>query len=184
MIYIEGEEGPLNYLLVLDFKANCVSEGEQRLKVQEIIEFPVVIISIKEKKIVDVFHHYVKPQVIPKLTEFCTEFTGITQEMVDKGMPLADTLKEFDEFLTKKIPIGESVVVTCGDWDIKTCIKKEAQFKKIDLPRYLTRWINLKKIFTTEEKPQEEIKSISSQHPVVSSMKEMLTKMGIPLIGQ
>src|SRR5689334_525374 len=33
----------------------------------------------------DYFHCYVRPQVHPKLTAFCTQLTGITQETVDKG---------------------------------------------------------------------------------------------------
>ncbi len=94
---------PISYLMVLDFEANCVKDGEKPLKVQEIIEFPVVLVNVKTKKVEDVFHHYVKPQVVPKLSDFCTELTGITQEKVDKeGIPLENCIKEFEEFLAKK----------------------------------------------------------------------------------
>lgn len=68
----------LEYLLVLDFEATC--EEDVKLKpCSEIIEFPVMVISLKEAKVIDKFHHYVTPSYNPKLTKFCTELTGITQ---------------------------------------------------------------------------------------------------------
>jgi len=93
----------INYLLVLDFEANCVKDGEPQLKVQEIIEFPTVVLSVKDRKIIDIFHTYVKPVIFPKISAFCTELTGITQEMVDKGMSLQDAIKQFVEFLEKLV---------------------------------------------------------------------------------
>ena len=55
---------------------------------QEIIEFPVVIIDVKQKAIKAVFQTYVKPVLDPQLTPFCTELTGITQEQVDGGVSI------------------------------------------------------------------------------------------------
>jgi ERI1 exoribonuclease 3 len=37
--------------------------------------------------------------------------------------------------------------VTCGDWDLRTCLRSEAKKKKIDLPKYLRSYINLKDVF-------------------------------------
>ena len=50
------------------------------MKFQEIIEFPVVVIDVKKKKIKSIFHTYVKPVIDPVLTQFCFDLTGITQE--------------------------------------------------------------------------------------------------------
>ena len=88
---------------MLDFEANCVKEGEAPLKLQEIIEFPVVVVNVKSKKIEDIFHHYIQPKAVPKLDPFCTELTGITQEMVDKGVPLEEGIKLLDKFLAEKV---------------------------------------------------------------------------------
>ncbi len=67
-----------DYIFALDFEAQCVKD--RRLKCQEIIEFPVIVIDIKQQKILDnfTFHQYIKPVVVPKITPFCTELTGIT----------------------------------------------------------------------------------------------------------
>ena len=65
------------YLLVLDFEANCVENGS--LPCQEIIEFPVIPIDLETMgPACEPFHFYIKPTVVPELTEFCTELTGIT----------------------------------------------------------------------------------------------------------
>jgi hypothetical protein len=75
------------------------------------------------------------------------------------------------------------VIVTCGDWDIRTCLRKEANYKKIELPMYLKRWINLKKVFSAEgETPT--IENIAKARAVVTGMEKMLQLIGLPLVGK
>lgn len=100
-----GQRTPLNlepyqYLLILDFEANCVEEGS--LECQEIIEFPVVPIDVKNMKVMEdkIFHTYVKPTVVPKITEFCTKLTGITQAQVDAGTEIKTVLKDLEAWKT------------------------------------------------------------------------------------
>lgn len=68
----------LKYLLVLDFEATC---SEEHLSVQEIIEFPTLVYNLESDEVVDnaSFHEYVRPVGVHRLTEFCTQLTGITQ---------------------------------------------------------------------------------------------------------
>ena len=68
----------LRYLLVLDFEATCGESGFPRGQM-EVIEFPTLVYDLQEKKEVGKFHEYVKPVILPQLTEFCTTLTGITQ---------------------------------------------------------------------------------------------------------
>jgi ERI1 exoribonuclease 3 len=136
---------PYPYLLVLDFEANCVENAQ--LPCQEIIEFPVVPIDTKTLKIMDdkIFHQYVKPTVVPKITEFCTGLTGIKQETVDAGISIVETLENLDKWMTSNgFTSKNSTFVTCGRWDLSTCLKKEAEYKKITLPDYLRKYINVK----------------------------------------
>lgn len=37
--------------------------------------------------------------------------------------------------------------VTCGDWDLKTCLRNEAKYKNIVLENYLKSWVNIKFVF-------------------------------------
>jgi ERI1 exoribonuclease 3 len=135
-----------DYLLVLDFEAQC--DNDTKLKCQEIIEFPVVIVDVVNKKILDnFFHFYIKPEVHSKLFPFCTELTGITQDLVDGGILLKECLEHLDKFLNKE-KLTNFTFVTCGDWDLNTCLPKEAFYKNIEYRDYLKSWINVKRIFS------------------------------------
>ncbi len=41
--------------------------------------------------------------------------------------------------------------MTCGDWDLQNCLRREANSKKLKLPNYLKRWINIKKCYPLPE---------------------------------
>jgi inhibitor of KinA sporulation pathway (predicted exonuclease) len=96
-----------------------------------------------------VFHKYVLPRFNPGLTAFCTELTGITQSMVKNEKSLEETLEDFDKWIRALPTINEenSAFVTCGDWDLSTCLRAEAETKGIELKGYLKRYINIKKYF-------------------------------------
>lgn len=136
---------PFEYLLILDFEANCVETGG--LVCQEVIEFPVVPIDVKNLKIMEdkIFHTYVKPTVVKEITPFCTGLTGITQAQVDAGITLEETLAKLDKYMADNgFNSTNSTIVTCGRWDLATCLKNEANYKKIHLKDYLKKFINIK----------------------------------------
>jgi len=139
----QGSGKSFDYLVVLDFEAQCIEN--QTLDCQEIVEFPSVIVDIKNKKIVDIFQYYIKPVIHPKLYPFCTQLTGITQEQVDKGILLENALDELDKFLVKhNILTSNWTFVTCGHWDLQNCLRKECIFKNIEVKDYMRSWINIK----------------------------------------
>jgi len=72
-------EAPFDYICVFDFECTCDMD-RGTMKAQEIIEFPIVIVDVKAKAVKAIFQTYVKPVIDPKLTEFCTQLTGITQD--------------------------------------------------------------------------------------------------------
>ena len=250
-----------DYLCVLDFEANC--DDKSKLDVQEIIEFPIVLVDTKTFEVVDKFHTYVKPEVHPKLSSFCTELTGITQDKVDNGISLDETLKKADQFLKDKVSqvwkdggwvffvesiaycqrsqhdiieyyillllmLGKhifltkggyecldehylfeqfpyknltkhlykfilfltifyfdqgcyskrAVFVTCGDWDLSICLRNEAQAKKIDVPEFFKGWINIKKMFPTDEAYHKKYKK------TLPGMAKMLELAKLELLGR
>ena len=55
---------PFDYICVYDFECQC-EEGTHDLTLNEIIEFPVVVIDVKARKVVAEFQTYVKPVVHP-----------------------------------------------------------------------------------------------------------------------
>ena len=150
------------YLVVLDFEATC-SNDKKLFKPIEIIEWPAIIIDIDKMKIYndpkDYFHVYIKPTANPILTKFCTELTGITQEMVDppNGIYIEQALDLWNKWCynndllpTKQDPSPRACVVTCGDWDLRTMWAKQCKVSSFSFgnPAMLfAAWINVKQIF-------------------------------------
>lgn len=161
------------YLLVIDFEATC--EKDKVLKPQEIIEFPCVAVSTCDWKPKDTFHTYVKPRINPVLTPFCTELTGIMQEVVDDQPGFVDAFANFREWLAS----GEyfenpdkSTFVTCGSWDLKMMLPAQCKLDGIALPDQFKEWIDLKHAFC---------ESIG-YFPL--SLKDMLSRLNLPLRGR
>ncbi|XP_072023280.1 ERI1 exoribonuclease 3-like isoform X2 [Amphiura filiformis] len=136
-----------NYFLVLDFEATCLRQ--QRISPQEIIEFPVLKVNGENFETEATFHTYVQPTV-HGVSEFCTELTGITQEMVNGQPTLQETLTTFQEWMDSQgllVPECKSVFVTCGDWDLKTMLPTQCQHFSLKIPTYFNQWINIKKAY-------------------------------------
>ncbi|KYN07638.1 PREDICTED: ERI1 exoribonuclease 3 [Cyphomyrmex costatus] len=161
------------YLLVMDFEATC--ERYEVLRPQEIIELPCAVLSTCEWKLEDTFHTYVKPRVHPTLTPFCTELTGIMQEMVDDQPYFTDVFSNFCEWLTKGGYFDKpekSSFVTCGNWDLKTMLPSQCDLDGITLPDQFKQWIDLKHTFCES----------TGYYP--KSLKDMLVRLNIPLKGR
>ena len=100
-------------MAILDFEAQCSNSDKLTVQVKvnkysfilkEIIEFPVVIVDVENRKILEnKFHYYIKPEVYPTLFPFCKELTGINQEQVDQGILLKDALLKLDQFLREQV---------------------------------------------------------------------------------
>ncbi len=156
-------EGP--YLAVLDFEATCWENSDEH----EIIEYPTVIVDIKSLKIIDKFECFVKPSYDSELSEFCKKLTTITQEQVDSGVSLAQAIDMHTKFMSK---YRNSVFVTCGDWDLKNMLPRDAKNNGISLPNMYSKWINIKRVFSDTLK--------TSKCP---GMPGMLSKLGLKLKG-
>lgn len=145
----------VDYLLVLDFEATCNETGPAP-KPQEIIEFPTLMVNARTGQVENEFHFYIKPDVHPTLSSFCTELTGITQGMVDAGISLNEVLVRHQEWLLESntVPLSQAkpgmskfLYVTCGDWDLLTCLPRQLQYHNKKPPAAFTQWINIKTAF-------------------------------------
>ena len=144
------EKGPkpqkFDFFLVLDFEATC--EDDKVISPQEIIEFPCLKVCSKSLQIKSEFHKYVRPVHHPILTNFCTELTGINQDMVHDEEAFPEVLKAFTNwFEEEKLADYSYTFVTSGDWDLKTCLRKQCQTSNLPLPSCFNQWINIKKSY-------------------------------------
>merc|ERR1711953_861176 len=152
-------DGMVKYLCVLDFEATC--DDKSKVYPQEIIEFPVLLLNTRTRLVEKTFHYYIKPDVNEVLSDFCTELTGITQEIVSQEdtLSLKEVLKRHLEWLmecqlvddSNKVSAGKRlhsfIYLTCGDWDLKTMLPGQLAYHNIDVPKPLKTWLNIKKEF-------------------------------------
>ena len=152
------------YIFVLDFESTCWKDKENSFG-QEVIEFPVVLLNTETGEIEDQFHQYVQPTEHSKLSAFCTELTGIQQDVVDNSVPIGVCLRLFTHWLQKHIDEkrmwfpsllktqlegeGRAVFATWSDWDLNTCLQYECKRKGISYSAHLKTWIDLRKTFRT-----------------------------------
>jgi len=131
------------YLAIIDFEATCMEN--EFINPQEIIEFPVHVLNSVDSSTKARFHHYVKPIHHPKLTDFCTNLTGITQEVVDLGKTFAEVWYEFREFMEfHGLTERNTLFCISGDWDLKTMWPNQARLVGLGTPPYFECWCNIK----------------------------------------
>ncbi|XP_057369621.1 ERI1 exoribonuclease 3-like [Daphnia carinata] len=134
-------------LLVLDFEATC-DRKRGTIRPQEIIEFPVLNVETNSFEIVGTFHRYVKPEIHPTLTPFCTSLTGIIQDMVEDESPLKTVMEDFHQwFISQNLQNKKFAFVTCGDWDLQQLLPRQCIHTGLGIPAYFKSWINIKMIF-------------------------------------
>ncbi|CAE7055072.1 unnamed protein product [Rhizoctonia solani] len=144
---------PLEYLLAFDVEATCV-QGTDFNWPNEIIEWPVVLMKWSDRdgegrartlQVVDEFRSYVKPVWRPKLSDFCTSLTGITQASIDTAPQFKTLLRRFQAFLAKHDlvdartgkPTKRFAFCTDGPFDVRDFCVKTAYINKLPMPEWL-----------------------------------------------
>ncbi|KAL3118702.1 hypothetical protein niasHT_000524 [Heterodera trifolii] len=147
-------ENLYDYLIVIDFECTC--EAGKYEYDNEIIEFPAVLVSVKGRKIIDTFHAVIRPKTNPKLTEYCTKLTGITQQMVDEACTFPEVLDMFRDWMAKHGLDGLHRVggscrrfcyITDGPWDIGKFLQSDCLRWAMPLPHDFRSFVNLRRAF-------------------------------------
>ncbi|MBA3549300.1 MAG: exonuclease domain-containing protein [Nannocystis sp.] len=168
------------HIVVLDFEATCQPGGAP--VPQEVIEFPSVLVSLRERAVLGAFSSFVRPVHHPALSGFCTELTSIRQEDVDGAPTFLEVLARHQAWLAEHGllgPAGEAprfALVTCGDWDLAAMLPVQCAAVGLgmsELPQVYRRWINIKKIY------DKEMRTAKS-----NGMPAMLRGLGLELEGR
>lgn len=163
------------FLCVLDFEATC-DRGQSFTPPHEVIEFPSVMLERNEDneyRPVAEFQEFCKPLYNIKLTEFCKNLTGITQQQVSTGDDFPKVLERHQQWLSQfSLEPEELVIVCCGRWDICEMMLNECRRWCITPHRIYMRTINVKDLFC---------KRFGGFR---GGMKAMLEYMEIPLQGR
>lgn len=158
----QPKDQKFEYFLVMDFEANC-QEGP-RLDPQEVIEFPCLLVRATDFTLQDQFHEYIRPVGIPQLTHFCTQLTGITQDMVDDKDTFKDVLARFETWYSgHNLSPETATFVTCGQWDLVDMLPKQCAYTGVPVPPMLDvgktgEFVNIK--FSFQEETRKYAKGI------------------------
>ncbi|RNA33870.1 3 -5 exoribonuclease 1 [Brachionus plicatilis] len=146
---VEAEKCKYDFIGVIDFEATC-TEVQNKNYPHEIIEFPIVLIDMKSFSIVDHFSSYCKPIINPRLSSFCTQLTGITQDKVDEAEDFKTVLKKADEWIESH-ELGKKfkfAIATDGPWDMQNFLNLQCSHSGIQYPRWAKKWIDVRKLFS------------------------------------
>jgi ERI1 exoribonuclease 3 len=180
------------YYCVLDFEATCWDNAKNKGKPSEIIEFPSVLYEVTDTGLflISKFRKYCKPVLNPKLSQFCTDLTGIQQATVDVADIFPEVLKQHHNWLLVNTngSMDKLIFVTCGSWDFTNALNKELgrwiqnyEFNvnhpslynlMLNVPDIYKNFINLKDIF------------ISLYKVKAGGMVSMLNYLNIKLEGR
>ncbi|KAG8593840.1 hypothetical protein GDO81_000964 [Engystomops pustulosus] len=168
-------EAYYDYICVIDFEATC-EEGNTPDYIHEIIEFPIVLVNTRTMDIEETFQRYVRPELKPKLSEFCINLTGITQELVDKADTFPVVLQSVVDWMREK-ELGTKfkyAILTDGSWDMSKFLNMQCNVSHIKYPRFAKKWINIRKCYGNFYKvPRNQTK-----------LTTMLEKLGLKYEGR
>ena len=167
----------ITHLIVLDFEANCSKDGA---KDHEVCEFPAVLMDADTGKEFDYFRVFIKCVRQPKISQFTTELTGITDDDIAGGVEWIEALNLFDMWCDKNnITPENSMVVTCGDWDLKTMYPRQCRITESEqyvpnrVRRLFSKWVNVKAVYANHRQLSKQL-----------DMAAMLNDIGLQLDGR
>lgn len=136
----------LDKIVVVDLEATCWQnedgsktppQGEQ----SEIIEIGACFLDCQTGKISHKSSYVIKPR-FSKISKFCVELTGLTQEIVDQGMHFEHAVNKF----RKEFGVKNRVWATWGDYD-RIEFEKNCKLYNIEYP-FGVKHINAKTLFS------------------------------------
>ena len=151
--YHEKEPHFFEFNVVVDFEATC-EEVKPEGYMNEIIEFPAVMINLNAMNIHAEFHKYVKPVKNPKLSDFCKKLTGISQRDVAQAPTFPKVWGMFKSWLdhhnltSQGIPCRPFAIATDSPNDMALFLRKQCNYSRVRFPKWAQRLINVKKCFS------------------------------------
>src|SRR5262249_3110677 len=102
-------------IVVVDVEATCWKRGVFSRKKETIELGAVLLVPDREASAWAEFQTFVRPQRLPRLSNFCRQLTGITQEGVDAAPSFPEALRMF---LVWAQPLERVVLATWSHYDL------------------------------------------------------------------
>jgi inhibitor of KinA sporulation pathway (predicted exonuclease) len=98
--------------LVVDVESTCWEQAPPRGQMSEIIEIGLCVVELSLLRLVERRSLMVRP-MMSEVSEFCTQLTGITTDMVADAPPLSEALK----VLRTQYHAADRLFASWGDYD-------------------------------------------------------------------
>lgn len=129
-------------LIVLDLEATCWAQPDLRLK-SEIIEIGAVKVDLKTGQIIDTFDALIRPTVNPDLSDYCTNLTGITNDMVRGSEYFWQVYPKFVSWAGAK---KNGLIGAWGDYDSRA-LRRDVELHNLDW-NLTERYLNISHFYT------------------------------------
>jgi 3'-5' exoribonuclease 1 len=127
-------------IVVVDVEATCWKKGVFSRKKETIEIGAVGLLLDRDQAKWPEFQTFVRPQRQPRLSSFCRELTGITQENVDAAPGFAEALRLFLEWSR---PVERVVLATWSHYDIW---QLDLDLEAHGLPKLAMPFLDVKKL--------------------------------------
>lgn len=119
-------------------------------------EIAAVLLNTSTKIIESEFHKYVRPTKHPILSNLCKNFTGISQNLIDRQKTFPEVYRQMRQWLDKitvdnGLKFTDNVNVAFCSWtsfDINDFFYRDFKNHYIEPPIEMRRWIDLKELIT------------------------------------
>lgn len=130
------------HYIIVDLEATCW-ENTRNPSRMEIIEIGAVLLTSPTGQVVDEFGRFIRPVAEPRLSDFCTRLTSITQADVDAADTFPTVFQAFRDW------IGSKPFVLCswGAYD-PSQFRTDCRRHGIPFPETFEPHINIKKEFS------------------------------------
>ena len=127
-------------IVVVDVEATCWKKGVFSRK-KETIEIGAVLLLIdRAESTWPEFQTFVRPLRLPRLSSFCRELTGITQEDVDGAPSFPEALRQFLDWAQ---PLERVVLATWSHYDLW---QLDLDLENQGLPKLTLPFLDVKKL--------------------------------------
>jgi 3'-5' exoribonuclease 1 len=127
-------------IIAVDVEATCWTKGVFSRKKETIEIGAVQVLLDRDEATWPEFQTFVRPLRLPRLSSFCRELTGITQQDVDAAPPFPEALRRFLEWSE---PLDRIVVATWSGYDVW---QLDLDLEAHGLPKLALPFLDVKKL--------------------------------------
>lgn len=154
-----------DYILVIDIEATCWPGDPPPGQFREIIEIGIATLDLTSRQRGQRERILVRP-VASKVSDYCTELTGLTQSQVEKGVSFSTACDR----LRRRFRSHERLWASFGDFD-RRAFDSQCRHFEVKYP-FSNQHLNIKSLYSALHLPNRD-----------PGLTEVLANLGLPFEG-